>query len=624
MKQRKRIPPGLTFKAAGRDPQVELDITNRGINDEAIQIICDALIDVVTNAAGTSKLEELKLKDNLLTAKSLRPLAHVVRATASQLRDLDLSNNAISITTDEDAEAWEEFLRAFSSCVVMRKLDLSGNSLGLKAFEVLQKVYLREDFLGDALSKSINLHGPVKESNIEVLTDGVKNAKLSDTSSGEDTLVETATTPSVSRNRKPSSASPDRPGAISPGLMEQYATTSGLRSIPFLPIFDCSLSDVCAMYLSYIVEHHALVAELIAKVPPAKPGVAVAQLAEYDLVEGCNGIIWKPNSQLGKDGIKVLELAEQSRLNVSAGSDEDLDAALAMSPMTLPLKTSDAPSPYTPLSQRQRRGSMSSGHGTPFPLTPGAMRLNSLDSTRNRLQADVIKKYGVSSNTLWHTSLRMLGLARWFLMTEAAQLPTIIEVPRAVVEEIDSSPAEELMSPDMLEPASPTPLRRLPENIPELPSPSPIEPLWPRIHSPVPEASPPPKQTLVFKLPNKHGQSNVDRENRLRVTVPENNSGPISEVESPKNVPSPRTSPKLPKTPYRSTLPKGLTAGVWGQILAYSVDAGDALSEAQMAQVVKYASNRSSLKDESSRLGKQDHAQIWKVLEQMGCLTYSS
>ena len=90
------------------------------------------------------KLEEVCLNGNELTALSLRPLAKVVALAAGNIRDLDLSENRISITTSDDAAAWEEFLEAFSSCCALRRIDFSRNGLGSKAFEVLARVYGKE------------------------------------------------------------------------------------------------------------------------------------------------------------------------------------------------------------------------------------------------------------------------------------------------------------------------------------------------------------------------------------------------------------------------------------------------------------------------------------------------
>ena len=91
------------------------------------------------------KLEELCFKGNQLTAQSLLALSQVVKLAANELRDLDLSDNLISIKTSEEAAAWEILLIAFSGCCVIRRIDFSGNPMGPRAFEVLARVYGKEE-----------------------------------------------------------------------------------------------------------------------------------------------------------------------------------------------------------------------------------------------------------------------------------------------------------------------------------------------------------------------------------------------------------------------------------------------------------------------------------------------
>ena len=89
-------------------------------------------------------LEELCLRGNQLRTDSLVSLAEIVRLAAGDLRDLDLSENELVVESESDVLAWEQFLSSLSRCFVLRRLDLSGNSLGVKGFEILAKMYERE------------------------------------------------------------------------------------------------------------------------------------------------------------------------------------------------------------------------------------------------------------------------------------------------------------------------------------------------------------------------------------------------------------------------------------------------------------------------------------------------
>ena len=90
-------------------------------------------------------MEELSLKGNQLTTDSLVLIGKIVSLAAHDLKDLDLSDNLITVFTARDAAAWGFFLSSFSRCCVLRRVDLGGNGLGPKAFEILARVYGKED-----------------------------------------------------------------------------------------------------------------------------------------------------------------------------------------------------------------------------------------------------------------------------------------------------------------------------------------------------------------------------------------------------------------------------------------------------------------------------------------------
>jgi len=96
---------------------------------------------------GAAKLTELHLSGNQLTLLSLEKLGEVVELSAGDLRELDISRNAIDIRNDDGKgkRVWLGFLNAFAGCYVLKKLDLGMNRLGLVGLELLSRVYMRSD-----------------------------------------------------------------------------------------------------------------------------------------------------------------------------------------------------------------------------------------------------------------------------------------------------------------------------------------------------------------------------------------------------------------------------------------------------------------------------------------------
>lgn len=127
---------------------VELDITGKSLGNDGFAEVAGALVTSIQYSAEHGrvvKLEELCLRDNSLDITSLPALGQVIRHAAKDLRDLDVSSNLISVRTDSEAQMFEDFLKCFGGCCVLRRLDLSGNKLNRKAFEILTKVYGQEE-----------------------------------------------------------------------------------------------------------------------------------------------------------------------------------------------------------------------------------------------------------------------------------------------------------------------------------------------------------------------------------------------------------------------------------------------------------------------------------------------
>ncbi len=110
------------------------------------------------------------------------------------------------------------------------------------------------------------------------------------------------------------SKSPERAGLppSQPGSPLVYATTQGLRSVPYIVLSDSGMTETGGLHLSYILECHHVPERLLTRVPQAKAGAPAQQLLSYDESQ-CRGIIYLPNPLLGSAGHKVLELAEVMR-----------------------------------------------------------------------------------------------------------------------------------------------------------------------------------------------------------------------------------------------------------------------------------------------------------------------
>ena len=162
-----------------RDPYIEVHASGRALGDGGIQELVDGLCEALKSHDSilTSRLEELCLSGNNLTPLSLACLSRVIETAAEDLKEVDLSSNRITVSTDDEAGAWETFLRSFRSCSVMRRLDLSGNDLGPRAFELLARVYTREEALD---MTSTEMDEEVKEESMTSVDRRLRKANIAE------------------------------------------------------------------------------------------------------------------------------------------------------------------------------------------------------------------------------------------------------------------------------------------------------------------------------------------------------------------------------------------------------------------------------------------------------------
>lgn len=515
----------------------------------------------------TVRLEELCLRDCQIDCRSLLHLALIISLAAYDLRDLDLSENQIKVTTHEEVAAWGAFLNAFSSCCVLRRIDLSGNLLGPRAFEVLARVYANDDPVDLVPSDSV-------EESVENSTRGLRS-----TSQDGDELTKQVRRLGIATNmergqRRIESVVVDQtePGS-SLGHAEAlniYVTTKGLRSVPYLILSNTGMTEACALHLSYVIGSHNMPEKLLSRVPVAKAGLHTQQLLAYDSETRCRGIVYLPNSHLGGAAMKVLELAEAVREGLS--EDFDLDDEEGFGDVVhKPKSAEDGRKIFDPASK----------HGNKICISV------ELDRARSRIQGNVLQEFGPGSNDLWRTALKMLTLCR-----------NIHPVPEKKISSSASKRSE--IMPEIV---SRTHRTRLSIS-------SPLGTKNPNQHMPNPFA----------------GQWRLDNSRLVPVMAPIKPSlaTPCKPLPVPPNSAPPLVSPPASSTStsYRTKLPCGLPDDIWRRIMATAAGANDILSVAQQKSVLRWAMDRSSLKKEKEFLGLKGSAQIWKVLECMGCLAY--
>ncbi|KAI4195106.1 MAG: hypothetical protein LQ346_003530 [Caloplaca aetnensis] len=565
----KRIPPGTGSKAALRDPIVELDITGKALGEDGFLEVAAALVKALEYDGQQGRvllLEELCLKNNNLNAACLLPLAKILRLAAFDIRDLDLSNNDFAIANNRDADAWQDFLESVGGCCLLRRMDLSGNKLGPKAFEVLAKVYSQE---------------PPIEGCFE---DDVEITSHEGTSGRRSISLDSDALSRQTRNLSLGSAAEALTDDDDVSSVTGHRTAHGTRH---------DLTDAGALHLSYIVSSHHHPGRLIPYVPPARSSLHIQQLEYYNSKTGCQGIIYLPNLAIGTPGFKVLELSEGARFSLL---DDDrptpLPEAMQLQSRNIstPRKTSLTHSSPSTAAAGARRRSGTKGEHDDF--TDGEAVSAELDRARSRIQGNVLRDDGVQSHDLWRTALGMLNLCR-MLCPLRKEEQSRSQTP--IVHEVKVSTAQQFDTPEF--PALPKQHGKpfvgyLDPFAPPLAQKSPNMPITPSVKS------------------KKHPL-------RLKTATP----SPLSMATSPTSPGSPGTSALQAKS-YRSDLPAGLPGEAWSRIMGLYVQADRFMTRNQQRNVLRWATDRRTLGKELESLGKPESAQIWKVLDGMGCLAY--
>lgn len=247
-------------------------LETKNLTDEGLQEVANGLKDALAQPE-TTRVTVLTLARNGLSAQSLLSLAEPLRRACVDLEELDLSNNNISVSNEQEARAFEDFLNALKGCGKLKKLNMSGNQLGGGlVFEVFAKVYLRQ------FTRNVGKIERGMEEDEGVCMDGEVN--------------------SISEDVKRLAVSPTKKGRASfAGLQRPSLSRFAARGLPTIQSIDfsnCGITDTGALWLSYVIPKH---------------NWAVQRLhGEDGHLEGppSNGIICLPGDHLAAIGSKLL------------------------------------------------------------------------------------------------------------------------------------------------------------------------------------------------------------------------------------------------------------------------------------------------------------------------------
>ena len=350
------------------------------------------------------------------------------------------------------------------------------------------------------------------------------------------------------------------------------------------------MTDTGALHLSYIISCHHHPDRLLRYVPAAKSSHHIQQLDVYDNNTGCQGMIYLPSNGFTTPGLRLLELCEGARFSLL---DDDR-----------PAQSPDAVQTHCRRASAPKKASVS--HSSPFTVAAGTRRrsgtkgendeltdveavIAELDRARSRIQGNVLKDVGAQSNDLWRTALRMLRSCRMLCpigREEYPQAPRTSEASNTSIQ-----PIQEFDFPTLSKATQKPFVGYLDPFAPPLAAKNPNMPITPKAA----RKQQPPK--LKTTAPNS-----------LSLTTSPTTTSPVAFAS--------------PLKSYKSDLPHGLPEEAWARIMCLQLGADRFMSWNQQRNVLRWAVDRKTLARELESLGKPESAQIWKVLDGMGCLAY--
>lgn len=278
---------------------LELSLEGKDLADAGVEAFAATLANVLTpgKTAVVSRLQTLHLQNNGLTIRSLALLAPAIKAASADLEELDLSRNAITITTNDDITSWRTFLCSFEDCRALRRVSLARNDLSnLAALEILSRVYMLQ-FCRNASTFSASA------GDLSLYDD-----EAHDLENGMNALA-------VRDNNLPE----DEPMTDQKTSKTLISGVKGLSGAQIIDLSDASITDAGALFLSWVIERHRWVQGAMYHRPWGPP--ALGSDHAKILTSGIN--------TMTTTGTKMLVHAEASTYQ-PFGAQDDSDLATSV------------------------------------------------------------------------------------------------------------------------------------------------------------------------------------------------------------------------------------------------------------------------------------------------------
>lgn len=372
---------------------------------------------------------------------------------------------------------------------------------------------------------------------------------------------------------------------MDPEEQKFFASTRGLRSVPYLVFTNTGMGNVGAFHVWTMLMLHRSPKQLLEFLPVGKP------LAPFEGMNDVCGIICTPNEQQGpfgkrllEVGIKYRELIDSNRVR-SDSSESDFD---------------DDHDDGNIIKRRE---------------TERVQQIE-MERVKNRLVRDIIRTNGMHSVELWSVAYRMMVTARSLLL-DGQNRPKPVnhceeECPSSVMEQKHIIPDDvaNRMAVDEWPALNGHPAGHglnahtwTDEDFPSLQAPVPRI-VAPKNHNPA-----------TATTQQEKGRGNRTFSQPVSAVLQENT---VNAHGSPVNVLDIITAKVAHFEPKRFGLPLEL----WRRIIADAVPRSELLSKDQQMEILRYAGDWASIKQELRIKGGTEFEQQWKILASTDCLAY--